>query len=90
MASARVCVICGGSSVIWGGLLVICGDSGVIWGSLLVIWGDLEVICGDSGVLQIPNMFASGPRLVQGLSQEAPMMTPGRPQSQDGPRMAQV
>ena len=37
-----VCVICGDSSVIWGGLLMICGDSGVIWGSLFVIWGDLS------------------------------------------------
>ena len=40
-----VCVICGDSSVIWGGLFVICGDSGVIWGSFLVIWGDLGAIC---------------------------------------------
>jgi hypothetical protein len=25
-----VCVICGDSSVIWGGLFVVCGGSGVI------------------------------------------------------------
>ena len=44
-----VCVTCGDSSVILGGLFVICGDTGVTWDSLLVIWCDLGVICGDSG-----------------------------------------